>query len=148
MLFIFCVHRTWYYNLVTNIYNGCWQEDTLSSFREMWQILYFKDGHNISHILRVLVVPTVGRICFLSPWVWVVIVTALSNRYDRSDIVPVLGKTLTSLAGSSLCPLEENQWGRRMTLLRRMSMQCEAQATRRGHVGKDWHRWVKKPPWK
>lgn len=52
--------------------------------------------------------------------------TALSNRYDRSDIVPVLGKTLTSLAGSSLCPLEENQWGRRMTLLRRMSMQCES----------------------
>lgn len=66
--------------------------------------------------------------------------TVLSNRYDGSDIVPFLGKALTSLVGSFLCPLEENQWERRMTLLRHMSMQCEAQATWRGHVGKDWHR--------
>lgn len=43
--------------------------------------------------------------------------TALSNRYDGSDIVPALGEALTSLAGSSSCPLEENQQGR-MTLLR------------------------------
>lgn len=60
---------------------------------------------------ELVIPPTVGRICFLSPWVWVGPMTALSNRYDGSDIVPFLGKALTSLAGSSLCPLEENQWG-------------------------------------
>lgn len=107
----------------------------------MWQVSLFKGDHNtVSHLLLVLVrgaccSPVSKHNLSPIPWAWVGPVTALSNRSDGSDIVPVLAEALSSLAGSSSCLLEENHWGRRMTSLR---CPCRERVA---------SKWVKKPRW-
>lgn len=89
----------------------------------------------VSHASLCSTLPTnIMNTILLPPWNSCRLCNGFVSRHHRSDLVPITGEELTSLAVSSSCPSEDS-WGRRVAVLR-LPCSVKLQA-HRNHVKKN-----------